>query len=126
MKLWARHWLQIRSRKFGSLREETPLALLSIEKGSIGERDVPIESRPILRHYMSNVFVYLMPKGEEPGKKWVDQPTLSKGESVHGWELKLGMALEEAEGLAKDLIETIEACKKRREERHKEEEREVE
>ena len=120
MKLWARHWLQIRSRKFGSLREETPLALLSIEKGSIGERDVPIESKPILRHYMSNIFVYLMPKKEDP----IGSPP-NRG-SVHGWELKLGMALEEAEEFSTDLLVTIDQCKKRREERHKEEEREVE
>ena len=109
MKLWARHWVTFRSRRFGCSREETPLVLLSIEKGSIGERDVPIESKPILRPYMSNVFVYVMPKGEDP-----------RGESVHGWELKLGMALEEAEEFAKDLLATIEDCKKRREERHKE------
>ena len=115
MKLWARNWVTFHSRRFGSLREETPLVLLSIEKGTIGERDVPIESKPILRPYMSNVFVYLMPKDN-----------CVATQSVHGWELKLGMSLEEAEEFAKDLIETIEKCKKRREERHKGEEREVE
>ena len=113
MKLWAKNWITFRSRRFGSLREETPLVLLSIEKGSIGERDIPIEAKPILRHYMSNVFVYLMPKSEDP-----------RGESVHGWELKLGMALEEAEAFLKDLMLTIQKCKLRRGERHKEQERE--
>ena len=109
MKLWARHWLKIQSRKFGSLREETPLVLLSIEKGSIGERDIPIESRPIFRHYMSNVFIYFMPEGEDPPR-----------ESVHGWELKLGLPIDEAEKFADELLATIGKCEKRREERHKE------
>ena len=108
MKLWARHWVTFRSRRFGSLKKETPLVLLSIEEGSIGERDVPIESKPTFRHYMSNIFIYLMPKGKEP-----------RGESVHGWELKLGLALPEAEDFTKNLLATIKQCKKRREERHK-------
>ncbi|MDH5439037.1 MAG: hypothetical protein OEZ48_00055 [Candidatus Bathyarchaeota archaeon] len=112
VKLWARNWVTFHSRRFGSLREETPLVLLSIEKGSIGERDVPIESKPVLRHYMSNIFVYLMPKGEDP-----------RGESVHGWELKLGMPLEEAEEFSRDLLATIEHCTRRREERHREAEK---
>ena len=109
MKLWARNWVTFKSRRVGSSREETPLVLLSIEKGSIGERDIPIEAKPILRHYMSNIFIYLMPKSEDP-----------RGESVHGWELKLGMALEEAEEFLKELMLTIQKCKLRRGERHKE------
>ena len=115
MNLWARHWVTFRSRRFGSLREETPLVLLSMGKGSIGERDIPIESKPIFRHYMTNVFVYLMPKDD-----------CTAVQSVHGWELKLGMSLEEAEEFAKDLLATIEDCKRRREERRKEQDWEAE
>ena len=110
MKLWARHWLKIQSRKFGSLREEAPLVLLSIEKGAIGEGADPVQCKPVLRPYMSNIFIYFMPEGEDP-----------PGESVHGWELKLGLPLEEAEEFADKLLATIGKCEKRREERHKEE-----
>lgn len=114
MKLWAKHWVTFRSRRFGSLRKESPLVLLSIEEGSIGERDVPIEPKPLFRHYMSNIFVYLMPKGEDP-----------RGESVHGWELKIGLTLQEAKGLVNKLLDTIEQCEKRRAERHREQDREI-
>ena len=129
MKLWARNWITFRSRRFGSLREETPLVLLSVEKGSIGERDVPIEAKPILRHYMSNVFIYLMPKGEVNDStstlKYSESLSNPTGESVHGWELKLGMSLEEAEEFLKELMLTIQKCKLRRGERHKKQDREM-
>ena len=106
MKLWSRHWLTLKSRRFGPLRKESPLVLLSIEDGSIGERDIPVRAKPVLRHYMSNIFLYLMPEEAEEG-------------SVHGWELKLGFALDEAKGFLEELSKTIELCEKRREERRR-------
>lgn len=108
MKLWSKHWLTLKSRSFGPLRKESPLVLLSIEDGSIGERDIPVKPKPILRHYMSNIFLYLMPEVAEEG-------------SVHGWELKLGFTLDEAKNFIEELLKTIELCEKRREERHKSE-----
>ena len=104
MKLWSKHWLLVRSRTFGPLRKESPLVLLSIEDGSIGEREIPVKAKPILRHYMNNIFLYLMPEETE-------------SESVHGWELKIGLPLDEAKALAKDLSHTIALCEKRSEER---------
>ena len=108
MKLWSKHWLTLQSRRFGfaPLRQEAPLILLSIEEGSLGERDIPVKAKPILRHYMSNIFLYLMPEETEEG-------------SVHGWELKLGFTLEEAKTFLEELQETITLCEKRREERHR-------
>ena len=108
IKLWARHWITFRSRKFGSLREETPFMLLYVEKGSIGERDIPVAAKPLFRHWMSNVFIYLMPEGAD------------QGESVHGWELKIGLTLEAAQEFVEKLTKTIEDCVRRRDERHKE------
>lgn len=108
MKLWSKHWLTLRSRRFGPLREESPLVLLSIEDGSLGERDIPVQPKPILRHYMSNIFLYLMPEAEEIEER-----------SVHGWELKIGFTLDEAKTFLGELQETITLCEKRREERHK-------
>ncbi|NVM23321.1 MAG: hypothetical protein HWN68_16245 [Desulfobacterales bacterium] len=106
MKLWSKHWLTLKSRSFGPLRRESPLVLLSIEDGSIGERDIPVRAKPILRHYMSNIFLYLMPAEAEEG-------------SVHGWELKLGFALDEAKDFLEELSKTIESCEKRMIERHR-------
>lgn len=117
MKLWSKHWLSLRSRSFGS-RLESPFLLLSVEKGSLGEKEIPVTAKPLFRHYMSNVFMYLMPADAE-------QANLKKG-LVHGWELKLGMPIEEAKEVATRLNEVIELCEKRRGERHKQQDREIE
>lgn len=112
MKLWCKHWLLLRSRRFGA-RSESPLMLLSIEESSLGEREIPVAAKPIFRHYMSNVFMYLMPANAEGqvGEKGL----------VHGWELKLGIPLEEAKEIAADLMKAIKLCEKRRDARHKRE-----
>ena len=120
MKLWSRHWVTLRSRRFGSRHEETPFLLLSIDKGTLGEREIPLLAKPVFRHYMSNIFIYLMPATPKE-----DCPTGQKG-LVHGWELKLGMPAEEAKQVANDLLKAIELCEKRREERHKQQNREIE
>lgn len=109
MKLWSKHWLTLRSRRFGA-RLESPFLLLSIEKGSLGEREIPVVAKPVFRHYMSNVFMYLMP---------AEADTAPEKGLVHGWELKLGMPLEEAKQVVSELMKVIELCEKRREERHK-------
>ena len=114
MRLWSRHWLTLRSRSFGPLGRKSPLVLLSIEDGSIGSRDIPVKAKPILRHFMSNIFLYLMPEGEE-----------AEEGSVHGWELKLGFALDVAKDFLEELSKIIDLCEKRREERHKSEVREA-
>lgn len=112
MKLWCKHWVTLSKRPFISFRkdEESNLMLVSIEKDGIGEREIPIHSKPLLRHYMSNIFIYLMPSDaeENPDKRL-----------VHGWEVKLGFPVEEAKELVTELTETIELCEERREERHK-------
>lgn len=114
VRLWVKHWLIIRSRKFGSFREETPLALISVEKASLGERDLPVEPELRLRHWMSNLFIYLMPEGAE------------QEDSVHGWEVKIGLTLEAAQELVEGLTKTIQECLRRKEERRKQREKEEE
>ena len=116
MKLWSRHWLTLRSRHFGP-RLESPFLLLSIEEGSLGEKAIPVMAKPLFRHYMSNVFMYLMPADS-------DEQTSKKG-LVHGWELKIGLPIEEAKEVVSELMKVIELCEKRREERHKRQDRET-
>lgn len=118
MKLWVKHWLTLKSRRFGSLHQETPFLLLSIDKGALGEREIPVMAKPLFRHYMSNVFMYLMPANAEEDSR------IKKG-LVHSWELKIGIPLEEAKQLAAELLKAIELCEKRRKERHKQHDREV-
>lgn len=113
VKLWAKHWVSLKKRPFISFRkqEETNLLLVSIDQSSIGEREIPILAKPLFRHYMSNIFVYLMPTDTEG-------ETTEKS-LVHGWELKIGFPIEEAKNFANELLATIELCEKRRETRHK-------
>lgn len=110
-KLWAKHWVTLKKRPFVSFRkqQESNLLLVSIDQSSIGEREIPILAKPLLRHYMSNIFVYLMPSDTE-------EKTMEKG-LVHGWELKLGLPIEEAKAFAQELLATIQLCEKRREKR---------
>ena len=112
-KLWAKHWVTVNKRPFVSFRkeQESNLLLVSIDEGSIGEREIPVMSQVLLRHYMSNIFVYLMPAD-------TDENQIEKS-LVHGWELKIGLPIEEAKEFATELLKTIELCEKRREERHK-------
>lgn len=110
MKLWSKHWLTLKSRYFGP-RLESPFLLLSVEESSLGEKQIPVLAKPVFRHYMSNVFMYLMPATAE-----VD--SIEKG-LVHGWELKIGMPLEEAKQVVTELMKVVELCEKRRQERHK-------
>lgn len=116
MKLWSKHWVTLNSRPLSRRSEaEVPLLLVSIEKDTLASH-IPIITKPVFRHYMSNVFMYLMPADAD-----VDS---SKRGLVHGWELKLGMPIEEAKELVSQLIEAIELSEKRREERHKQTDRE--
>ena len=112
MKVWARHWVTLRSRPF-THRIDAPLLLLSIEKATLGEGQIPVTAKPQFRHYMSNVFIYFMPPKQD------DTATLQQKGLVHDWELKIGMPVEEARQFATELLKTIEFCEKRREERHK-------
>ena len=116
VKLWSKHWVTFRSRHISSHRQETPFLALSIEQGTLGEREIPVDTSPEFRHYMSNIFIYLMPPCEEVEK--VGDSYTKKG-LVHGWELKLGMPIEEAKSFVKELQAIIEACETRRKERHK-------
>lgn len=109
VKLWVRHWVTLTSRPFPRLREtEFPVLLVSVEKHSLGERQVPVMAKPEFRHYMSNIFVYFMRESVDAEKGL-----------AHNWEIKLGIPLEEAKELAGDFLEAIKLCEKRREERHK-------
>lgn len=125
MKLWVKHWVTLRSRRFGLRLEEAPFLLFSIDKATLGEKEIPVVAKPEFRHWMSNVFMYLMPATAEvdsvlEGDSNSRQRT-GKG-LVHGWELKLGMPVEEAKQVVNNLMRAIEACEKRREERHKQKE----
>ena len=113
IKLWAKHWVTLRDRPLISFRkeQESNILLVSIDESSIGERDIPVMSKLLLRHYMSNVFIYLMPADTK-------EEQIEKG-LVHGWELKIGLPVEEAREFGKELLKTINLCEKRREERHK-------
>lgn len=110
MKVWVKHWVSVHTRPF-THRAESPVLLVSIEKGSLGEGQIPVMAKPVFRHYMSNVFIYLMQpsEGDNVPKKGL----------VHNWELKLGMPVEEAKEFAENLLKAIRLCEKRREERHK-------
>ena len=118
MKLWVKHWLTLRSRRFGSLHQETSFLLLSVDKQTLGEREIPVMAKPLFRHYMSNVFMYLMPATAE-------MDAIGKG-LVHGWELKLGMPVEEAKQVVTEFMKAIELCEKRRQERHKQQDKHAE
>jgi len=109
VKLWSKHWVTLTSRPF-THRVDAPLLLLSVEKGALGEREIPVTAEPVFRHYMSNVFIYLMPAAD------LEADIVQKG-LVHGWELKVGMSVEEAKQFAAELLKTIDLCEKRRQER---------
>jgi len=83
--------------------------LLSVEKDALGERQIPVTATPVFRHYMSNIFIYLMPAD-------LEADIVQKG-LVHGWELKVGMSVEEAKQFAAELLKTIALCEERRRER---------
>ena len=114
MKVWVKHWVSLHTRPV-TRKAESPVLLVSIEQGSLGEGQLPVMAKPVLRHYMSNVFIYLMPADQDDN--------VSKG-LIHNWELKLGMPVEEAKQFAENLLKAIELCEKRRQERHKEHARE--
>jgi hypothetical protein len=110
MKVWAKHWVSLRTRPF-THRAESPVLLVSIEQGSLGEGQIPVMAKPLFRHYMSNIFIYLMPADQ-------DDKVPKKG-LVHNWELKIGLPVEEAKEFAENLLKAIRLCEKRRQERHK-------
>lgn len=110
MKVWVKHWVSVYTRPF-THRAESPVLLVSIEKGGLGEGQIPVMAKPVFRHYMSNVFIYLMSADQDDN--------VSKKGLVHNWELKLGMPVEEAKEFVIELLKNIELCEKRREKRHK-------
>ncbi|MDH5462494.1 MAG: hypothetical protein OEX09_09785 [Candidatus Bathyarchaeota archaeon] len=119
MKVWVKHWVSLHTRPV-TRKAESPVLLVSIEQGSLGEGQLPVMAKPVLRHYMSNVFIYLMPRTEDDNVAHVtpENNVPTKG-LVHNWELKLGMSLEEAKEFVTEFMKAIELCKERREERHK-------
>lgn len=119
MKVWVKHWVSLYTRPF-THRAESPVLLVSIEKGGLGEGQLPVMAKPMFRHYMSNIFVYLMPASQSDSVVQTTPENVPEKGLVHNWELKLGMSLAEAKEFVTEFMKAIELCEERREERHKE------
>lgn len=104
MNLWSRHWLKIDPHIYPGV------TVLAIREGST-YRQEGIPTTPIVRPYLNNIFIYLMPP---------ETPTEKLGRQISGWELKLGMPLNEAKAFCASLQEAIELAEERQKQRLKE------